>query len=67
MGGLSGVTDTENTAFFYYVGNIVSIFPEYQQKFHMIKCGGANFVLMKEIPFPVFPEYQRKHIKCVAV
>ena len=23
MGGLSGVTDTENTALFYYVGNIV--------------------------------------------
>ena len=22
--------------------------------------------IIPEIPFPVFPEYQRKHIKCVA-
>ena len=38
MGGLSGVTDTENTALFYYEGNTVSGISGISTKAHQMRC-----------------------------
>ena len=38
MGGLSGVTDTESTTLFYYVGNIVIDISGISTKAHQMRC-----------------------------